>query len=312
MTPGKIPVFRSVGAGLGFAVGRFFTVLRVDWLPMLLFAATTGASYWLDPGGDPFEFAGETTSMENAPLLFVIGLVNFAALLMLIIALTKAYFREGDAGRFFYFKFGGGELRLIGAYFIMAFLILFLLMFVMAAAAAIGYALIMVGVISEAEVDALMAMGAADGQQMGPALLWLVFPTLAVAVIVFYWAIFRVSLVLPVIVKENRIGVFRSWSLMKGNVWRMIAVMFLMLFGSIIVILPIVGAGAFATFALNPDLIPEGTGGEVDFGALEPSQLVAFWPLAIAGLMASLVYFAVYIGATGRAYEALAKEQSGD
>lgn len=302
----KIPVIGTVSRAYGFLLGEIGTIVRLAWAPLLV---GSGLSYLYGGQAMDASIAGQNdpaAAMAQMPQQFIIGLVSFVTGVMATVALLRVVI-VGDRkpGLFVYLWLGGSELRLI------LVSILLVIAFI-AAMIGVGLVFALIGVMAAAV----------------PALSFL----LAVAVLaVFIAAIYvplRLSLVGPVVVGENNLGVERSWALMKGNALRMLGVLVLTFLPYMIVswliLAAIIGSDfpalpAFPNFA-DPELAKSEAAMKTAVQAFEASMTA--WQLEfikalrihwlevnILGFVGNLVSTALWAGAVGTAYTTLAPER---
>ena len=305
--PGKIPVFRSLGAGIRFLVVHFPGIVRASVLPGLLVAAALFGLYWFILPVAPrlglaqMGFGGAENPFYGLP--FVV--IYVAATLMLSIGLAKVYFKQPIGA--IYARFGRPELLLLGATFTVI-----LLTFLVSGLPLLGMALAVFSMVDPSafpeptlrHVPVAETTPESDGMSIFVAL---GLGVLVLAVLYVFLAL-RLGLFLPVVVKENRFGVWRSWKLMRGNVWRVIWLSLLMLIPAFLFLIPVGMLAYSALFAV--------TGEEADMIILNgPLSLESF--LTLPGLvmlgangLSYLVITSLYVGAFCFAYAKLAEDDA--
>jgi hypothetical protein len=304
----KIPILGTVSRAYGFLLGEIGTIVRLTWAPLLLGA---GLSYLY--GGEVLDAAiaagnDPSQALAQAPAQFVIGIVAFVTGVIATVALLRVMvFGDRKPGLFVYLWLGGAELRLIlvTALLVVAFI-----------AALIGAGL----------VFALLAALTA-AMPVFSVVLMLGLGALIVAAI---WVPLRLSLIAPVVVAENSLGVERSWELTKGNALRLLAVLLLTFVPYALVswlaFTAILGAD-FPAFPALPDVAgAEPAKSEAAMkAAAEAFQKVmeqwqndfakamrAHWPeVSVLAFVGNLVSTALWAGVTGSAYAAVAGERRG-
>jgi len=221
-----MPVISTVAAAYGFAFRRYLTVLGIVWLPLAilvaivyLFMTQIGPDYlalmhqaMISPKDiDP------ATASDISRWVLPFDVIVLVLFIMMRVGITKEVLGMRTGPRFLYVSFGGAEFRLLAAY---------ILVFLMIAAAAIGFALI-VGILALIGVAAAGAHGGANSLS-GPAGI-AAFVVCLAAALAFVYAFVRLTFFLaPAAVTEKTgIGIARSWRLGKGNFWRIVAAMFL-------------------------------------------------------------------------------------
>lgn len=232
----KISIGETVGQAYKFAFGRYFAILGVIWLPLVLLAAI--ALFTIVPflsvlmntipqaiqhraaggGPNPLLDPGSLQALERMrafSLLF--NVAELAAIAIISVGIVKEAMGLRNGFRPVYVAWGLDELLVAGGYFLV-----YIMLIVFVVAAAIAGAIIF-------GIGAL-AIHAASGSWIGGAAGAGVLIALAVAVaccaLVFLTVRFMFFIV-PVTVAEREFGVFRSWELSKGNFWRILATLFL-------------------------------------------------------------------------------------
>ncbi len=299
MASGKIPVFRSVGAGTYFALVRIIAVVRGGLIPTVISAIAFVVYYSVlgDAAFDPEQADHADPRILRTAIIF--NLVTVLAGLMLMVGLTKAYFREPIGP--LYFWPGAGELRLFVASIIVGIItILVCLIPIIALVAATQ------GFSGSGSLDQYPEDGS-DKNSVSPEMLFdgpLMAVGIIVVVLLAFFLLVRFSLVLPVIVKEKRIGVGRSWTLTRGNVWRLIGLTILIGIVSSIVGGAILTAAGYSPLAAFFAEIAQSIGdGTFDMAMLTTPMGAAAVAVITVGY---LVVYAHLIGAFNFAYESVA------
>jgi hypothetical protein len=300
----KIPVLGTVSRAYGFLLGDIATIVRLAWAPLLIGA---GLNYVYGPQIMDATIAAKGSPdalVALMPMQLLIGVVAFVTGVMATVALLRVVILgDRKPGLFVYLWLGGAELRIV----------LVTILLVVAFIAAI---------FASGLVFALLGAMAAAVPGMN-VLVSLALIGLALALV---WAALRLSLVSPVVVAENNLGVERSWQLMSGNVLRMILVL-------ILTFLPYAIAASVAGFAvLGADFpafpaFPNLAGAEGDAvkaametfsKALEQWQLdltkamrAHYAELSVISFVSNLIYTALAAGALGNAYNAVTDHQAG-
>jgi hypothetical protein len=225
---GRISMGRAIGDAYDFAFGKYFTVLGVVWLPLLLIAV--GEYLVIFPLfrhlPDIFEFALRHPHEHASPppefmaMNGYIALVNLAMILVMVwirVGITKAALDLPRGPRFAYFFVGMDELRVVGAYVV----------FVALLYGVIIAAVIVVAIVA-AVVGALVAGGAFAQYDFSGLAPWAIGAAVALYVAFIAALIYvqtrLVFLLVPVTVVEKRFGLWRSWELSKGNFWRIVVI----------------------------------------------------------------------------------------
>ena len=209
----KLPVFKAIGATFAYFTGAFGTVLRIMWLPLLLMG--TGLAFVM-PGYFEASIAVMALGPQPDPqtvLPLFAPLMKWMGLMMLVLAIgypmlfagVMRHVIRGEAPRApFYLSYGADEIRV---------LITFVLTMIL-----LGVVYV-IGVIAIAIFLGIIGVAAAAGGGIIAAVL---APVAIVAFIgVTVWFALRLSLALPAAVGERGIGVSKSWSFARGNVWRL-------------------------------------------------------------------------------------------
>jgi len=294
----KVPVLGTVSRAYGFLLGEFATILRLAWAPLLIGA---GISYLY--GGQAVDAtiaagvnADPARAMEYAPVQLLIGLVNFVTGIMA----TVVVFGDRKPGLFVYVWLGGTEARLI---------LVTILLVIAVVAGGVAATLVFAALAALSVVIPVMGLVVAIGA--------IAFAVVAV------WAALRLSLISPVVVAENNLGVERSWALTRGNALRLLAVLLLTLVPYLIVAFLVATAilgsdmPAFPVFpvmagdnaAKSAAAVQEAS--QVFADAVEHWQLNlmkavrAHWAeVCIAGFFGNAISTALWAGALGSAYNA--------
>lgn len=296
----KLPVIGTVSRAYGFLIGEIATIVRLVWAPVL---AGAGLAYLYVPTVLEAQIAGQSTGI--APGQILVGVIGFVTGIMATVALLQVVvFGDRKPGLFVYLWLGPAELRLI---LVTALLVIaaFAAMF----ATVISFSLL--GVIAAAV----------------PILSILVLVGLVAVVGACFWVPLRLSLTWPTVVAENNLGVERSWALTKGNALRLLGVA-LLIYGPYAIVswsalTAILGADMPATPTFPNFFDPELTKSETAMKeAAEAFQkameawekglskaMLAHWTaVTILNVMGSVVSTALFAGAFGSAYTALAGE----
>ncbi len=305
----KIPILGTVSLAYGFLLGEFATIFRLAWAPLIVGSGLT--YFYGGPAIDAAIAAGATAdpapAMEFAPVQFLIGVVTFVTGIMALVALLQVVI-AGDRkpGLFIYLWLGGAELRLI-------------LVTVLLAIA------IVAGMVASALVFA--ALGALSVAI--PALGLVVVIGSVAFVFVVFWGALRLSLIAPVVVSENNLGVERSWAIMRGNALRMFFVMLLTFIPyGLVAVVAFFGllGGDMPAFPAFPDLGPmdpaknaaaSKEAAEAFGKVMEAWQLnlmkamrLHWLEITVLGFAGNLVTTALWAGALGSAYRSIVGERA--
>ena len=298
MASHKIPVFRSTGAGIAFGIGRLITVLRVAWLPSLLMLAFFGLFLTQSPNTGPRPISG------NNPILLMIANIGFvAALVMFMVGMTKAYFRHDIGSLPLYFRFQSAEARMFIAYGFTYAILAIVALLVIFGQIAIGFALVQAGVVAQEELTGLIINPQTNGPSLEGNQVWLGAALLIPVFIAVSWATLRLFLVVPIVVNEGTLGIARSWRLMRGNVWRAIGVSLLTTIAGSVVLMVFTAVGYVFTALLTPDMLNDDLTKRLN--EIDTEQPLTYWPALLGTVAGAAVFYAMYIGATARAYLAV-------
>jgi hypothetical protein len=244
----KIPVLETVGETYGLAFGRYFLILGIIWLPLVVLAA---AFYFIVVPvfrdfisliGHAKDIQAMNTQMQGLNgRIWLFDAAELVFYAVVSVGITREAFGLRKPPKFFYLRFGADELRVLGGYLMLIAVFMgvaFVSVFAILIAAATGAAL------TAALADAGVHLTA---QQLG------VLGGLAifVAVLALIYVVIRLTyLLVPVTVAEHRFGILRSWELTRGNVLRIVGVVFITLLPMMVagVILEIV---AFMPIAMH-------------------------------------------------------------
>jgi hypothetical protein len=218
----KIPFERTVAAAYRFVLENFVSVLGIGWVPYLL-AGLIGTALLsavlpqldlvLQSGQE--EWDQDQVGQLIAPIAgagFVFAIAVILAAAMVMVGMMRKALGLHSAPVYFFFSLGSQVWRMIGAY-----ILLLLLLWAVTVVIAIG-----IGIVSF-----VLAKSAPAAQMPVTALL------ACIAVLWGIYAVVRVQFFLPaVVVAENHIGLRRSWNLGRGNFWRIVGIV-------IVIVLPI-------------------------------------------------------------------------
>lgn len=290
---GKIPVFGAVASAYGFAFGRFLTVLRLSWFwlaivaglniywgPAIMAALSEGMKAFATGGPEAMQAAMSGVQFESNMLSLVQNLAGIIIFVALVRAVISRDFRDGVP---LHILSGMPDLRAIG--------VLILLM-IAVIAAVIGLVIVMA------------ILGAAGGGAVAGIIALILFP-------VMIWVSLRLSLVLPVAAVESNLGVERSWSLMKGNSFRMfLAILMTFIpFGVAVGMLfsTLLASGPMEPFPQLDQSNPQAFQAAMFtwLGSLF-GGMAANWPAYVgASMITTLLSTGLWAGLLGRAYRAV-------
>ncbi len=226
---GKIPVLQTITETYAFSFRRYLPIFGAIWLPFLLIAAA--AYYFLFPGmtalvmflgdaaqhalqnpGTPFASPALWTMLRDMFLFELAALMIFS---VIAVGVTKEALQTRRGPWFVYLSIGKPELLVLGGTFTL-FVLYLGAVIVMAIAGAI------VGV-----VVGLSMAGTSHGDPEAAVAKTLTIVHVLVPLFYLALAYFVVRLcflMVPVSTAETRFGLWRSWTLTKGNFWRSLGV----------------------------------------------------------------------------------------
>ena len=307
---GKIPVGQTIEQAYSFAFGKYFRLLGIVWLPLVVLAAIAHFLFW-PHFLEAADFIGQIVRNHGRPdtgLVFWAGpfqwlrLFQIVALLVFIVirvGVTKEALGLRSGPPFVYLSIGAAELRVVACY---------LILFAIAIAAVI---VVVIGAI----ILGLVAGGAAAGLgaakfdlhgMAGPGILLLVLLIVALYCAAIYVFVRLAFLMIPATVAESRIGIGRSWELTKGNFWRIFVIVIAVWLPLLIlegIVFSIVAGPVFAQLVNAAQSGPDAV--HAQMAVLFKTMLADmpwFWGI---GLLFSPIFFGLTRGPSAFAYRAL-------
>lgn len=202
----RIPVGTVISQTFEFAFRRYFSLLGVLWLWMLL--SLISSYFLLLPH---LEDAAAGSSHFPHGLAVLAGeILQMAIIAVNSVGVTKEALGLREGPRFVYLAVGTAELRVLGG-----MLLLGLVSFVVIFALGIGGGIV-IAIVAAASGDR-MAMTRAIGIAT-PILI------LGIFLLLLYLWIRLSSFQTAVAVREHRFGLWRSWELSRNNFWRLLAI----------------------------------------------------------------------------------------
>jgi hypothetical protein len=195
----KIPVGKTIAYAYGFTFGNFLTVLGLSWAPL---AVTAVLAYFALPayftGMAAIVTTGDASAFFAASgLMFLLFVAGFAGFIMIYVAIARQALGLRTGPAFFYFSLDAAFWRLLLAYLVTI---------------AIAFGL----VIALTVITGIAAVIFAPLAVLVP----------IVAILGAVYVLLRLTfLQAPVAVAEERQVISRSWSLGRGNFWRIFAVL---------------------------------------------------------------------------------------
>lgn len=281
----------------GFRVVRSHPMALIFW--SLLYIVCFGAIFALVGGGivsamsamTRLEAAGGTPSFEDLMPLMQSFMAMFAVILplsmvvsaVLTSAVSKAVLRPRES-RFGYVAFGADEMRVLAVT-----IILFFVMFLVMALSG-------------------LVIGVVGRLTSGTAMSGLILVLLGLAAVCVYaWLMVRLSLAVPITIRERRIAVFDSFRVTKGHFWPLLGMAVLAavmsfvvsLLGSIIATpIQMLVAGGIQTL--------ESMDGESVLAMLQ-----AAWPAILVGLVLQAVLSALQVAVVYAPFSAAYRDITG-
>ncbi len=281
----KIPVGRTIAYAYGFTFGNFLTVLGLSWVPLVLMAAAGILAL-------PTYLAGVQAVLTNGDvsglvtgggLMFLFGIVVFAGFIMIYVAIARQALGLRSGPAFFYFSLDAAFWRLLLAY---------LLTIVIAIAGGILIAIV-------------------------SGILVVVFaPLAAVAVLValpgLFYVVLRLTFLQPAVAvaEESRV-VGRSWSLGKGNFWRIFGVL-LGIMVPMAILQFIIQISLFSSLAIVPPPEDASPAEAAAFMVQVASQIAGLLPILIPiAIVFYSAMIAMVVSASAFAYRSLVPAPEG-
>ncbi|MGQ0742222.1 MAG: hypothetical protein ACT4OG_08025 [Alphaproteobacteria bacterium] len=316
----KIPVFASIARAYAFGLGGFDRALGVAWLPYLL-VLVSGWFLLAEPArglpGDlaallpellreASEIGGEETARriltgllvsygEFYRLAIVFFLLNLFLQSAAAIGLTRVSMGLDTNIASANFWLGASVWKLFGAWFA-TYLIVYAANVVLVFAFII-VVVVAVAVLADVSVSAAIAICVAA--------------FLTILALAAYISIRLNFFLPPLIVSEKKLDLLRSWTLSKGNVWRILAI-YVSLVPPLVALAMIAGAAkVIAFFVLLPNwvgAIRERLSALADWNAfsiLAQDALPRLPPLIAASFLLYVLFSAMLYAATARAYRGI-------
>lgn len=286
----KIPVGKTLEAAFTFVFKNFLSVVGIFWFPMLvglvliggvLVRIVIGIHHFPDPTTDPQTFTR-----------LVVEFIAFDVWLLVVILVTGAMIQVGLLRKalglhpspvFIFYSLGSDVWRMIGATFLLIVIVIAVELGLFAANGLLYWLL---------------------NAMAGKALAVIAVVVTGIASFCFYvYVAVRLGYFLPaVVVAEHRIGLGRSWELARGNVWRILA---------LVVVIVIAVFFVFGTLQslFAPPFIMDFTSAHTDPHEVLRSLVVylrsAGPVLAIVDILQMLFIYGLMAGAVANAYRAV-------
>lgn len=281
----KIPVGKTIAYAYGFTFGNFLTVLGLSWAPLAIMAVV--ALFALPAyfnGMVAIVTTGDASAFfAAAGLMFVLFVAAFGGFIMIYVAIARQALGLRTGPAFFYFSLDAAFWRLLLAY---------LVTIVIAFALAIGLS-ILAGI--AAVIFAPLAI---------------LVPIVAVIAII-YGGLRLTFLMPPIAVAEERQVISRSWSLGKGNFWRMFAVILAIVI-PLAIVQGVVQVSLFSSLILVPPPEDAGPAEMAAFMAQMMAQVSSLLPLLVpVYIVFYAATIALIISASAFAYRSLVPAPEG-
>jgi hypothetical protein len=213
----KIPVGATIAHAYRFAFGDFFRVLGVIWLPWAIL--TVGGFLLLRTSA---AFTTAMASHDSATIRHTVALtapfylLGMFMLFMQITGLTELALGVRKGSPYYYFSLGKAVWRVIGAFLLLALLVLACGIVMAAGAIALGF-IMKVSNVPVLTGSVMLLAGVA-------------------AFCAYIYILVRCSfLLIPVTIAEEKISLRRVWILGRGNFWRMFVILLAVLIPAIAV-----------------------------------------------------------------------------
>jgi hypothetical protein len=303
----RIPIIATASRAYGFLLGEIGTIVRLTWAPLFI-----GSAFSYFYGGEIMEAAARAENDPSAaaaylPLQLLMAVIGSVTGVMALVALLRVVvFGDRKPGLFVYLWLGAAELRL---------LVVSVLLLVAVVAASVGVGLVFA---------LLVALSAAI-----PVLSVVLVAALVALVFAAIWVPLRLSLISPVVVAENSLGVERSWALMKGNALQMLFVLLIAYVPYLVVTwvaftailgadfpalpsFPDIGQGDAAKSAEAAKAASEAFAKVIEQWQLDLTKAMrAHWlEVSVLGFVGNVVSTALWAGVVGSAYAVTAGERN--
>ncbi|HXS05754.1 MAG TPA: hypothetical protein VN723_03125 [Rhizomicrobium sp.] len=295
----KIPVGATIAGAYRFAFGNFLAIASIVWLPWLFI---TAVGLLLRPQTLAFSNALATRDMPAiSGVLIVLApvyLLTMFLLFMQIAGIMEQALGLRTGSPYFYFSIGKPVWRLIGAFLLMAAILIGSYLLLLAAG-------ILLGIVAAVLAKAMNFSGSLVAIAVGILMI--------AAFCAYIYCLVRASFLLnPIVIAEKRISLARSWALGEGNFWRIFLIV-------LAVIGPLMAVMGFAMIGLlfhglPPTLPLHATADQIAANRV----MVAAWNTAMMKRMmdhwylvypaygiATVLFYGLGCGAQSLAYRAL-------
>jgi hypothetical protein len=229
----KIPFERTIAGAYRFAFTNILSIIGIGWFPFLLFVALVSglvmmlipmfSGLWIADANKIDEAKLGAVALPLIGALVLIILAWIVVIAMVNVGIMRKALGQHPTPVYFFFSLGAQVWRLIGSYLLVSLL---------------AWGIIALSVLAITAVSLALLKFAPSLQ---------IFVTVLLGIAAFVWAIYalvRVQFFIPaVVVAENHIGITRSWTLGRGNFWRIVGI-------SLIVTLPAAMASSTITSSI--------------------------------------------------------------
>jgi hypothetical protein len=232
----KIPVGKTIAYAYNFVFGHLGAIIGLIWLPMILIAVLSFLPYAL--GTVQYGAVQDINeASRGAAINLACSIGTFILYAMLYVVVTRQALGLRHGGASIHFSLGMPEWRMLGAMFLMAVVIVFLILAYAAVSAIAVFAASQAGTAAEG-VAVLLAASVGLG-------------------LLLFVALRLGFLLAPVVVAEETMSISRSWTLSNGNFLPMFAIVFAIVLPFVIVqfaaMLWVAGPDAFAPLPAGAD-----------------------------------------------------------
>jgi hypothetical protein len=238
----KIPVGQTIAFAYRFLISEIATIVGLAWIPAILAALAGYAAQYYGISHSALLQAGDMQTGSAYLAITVMSLVVMVfASSIVAVAVTRQVLGQRASGIVVaYFAAGRSEWRMFAA----SVRLLLGTMVLLALAAAIT---VLAFVLAGVPLDSPDRVQPTPAALLAAVISWVVF-------LYAFATIMRMGFLLaPVIVAEEKAGLRRSHDLIKGNFWRMLAVMLAL--GLPVLALLLAGEGVVLRSALGPNIV---------------------------------------------------------
>jgi hypothetical protein len=278
----KIPVMQTVAASYRFTFGGLSKVIGLIWLPIIIL--TVGGYFTMVPYFSGMAGALESgdVSQQGSLLLreLAFEIVMIVLMAVIAVAITREILNPVRRPSFLRFALGPTEFRVVGGLIALFFLIIVFIVILVIVGLVIGFA-----------INAILpAAGAAPGSK-GAAGIGALEGIIGFLGLVYIMVRLGFLLV-PAVAMEGGFGLERSWTLTKGNFWRIVAIVALTML-PILIVAALIDMTILGPDFLNPHLeLAHDPAAQMRHSAEQMRQMSAHLPLmmGIGFLLAPFTY----------------------